>query len=76
MKTKSPKLFVVGKFIRGVSGGAVWEFEGVFDSREKAIAACKDKKYFIGPCLLNQTIKPGVFAWPGLFYPLAKGGTL
>jgi len=31
-----------------------WEFIGVFDSREKAVAACRDASYFIGRCAMND----------------------
>ncbi len=31
-----------------------FEFQGVFDSREKAIAACHSDRYHIGRCRLND----------------------
>lgn len=30
------------------------EFQGVFDSREKAVAACRTERYVIGRCRLND----------------------
>ena len=32
---------------------ADWDFVGVFDSREKAVAACRDVNYFIARWVMN-----------------------
>lgn len=31
------------------------EFQGVFDSREKALAACRTERYLLGRCRLNDS---------------------
>lgn len=31
-----------------------WTFSGVFSSREKAVAACRDWTYFIGACTVDD----------------------
>jgi len=31
-----------------------FEFQGVFDSREKALAACRTDRYHMGRCRLND----------------------
>ena len=32
----------------------LFEFQGVFDSREKAVAACRTDRYHIGRCTVND----------------------
>jgi hypothetical protein len=36
--------------------GSIWEFQGIFDSEEKAAAACRDQNYFIMPVTLNEEL--------------------
>jgi hypothetical protein len=49
-----------------------FEIQGVFDSKDKAIDACKDVRYFIGPLKLNQALPDEKQEWPGAIYPLAE----
>jgi hypothetical protein len=65
---KLMKLFVVGKC--KWDGG--WEFQGVFDSEELALAACRAASYFIAPATLNESLPDETEAWPGSYYPLSK----
>jgi hypothetical protein len=60
-------VWIVGRWKRNLS--KPWGFEGVFDSEEKAIAACKSWRYFIAPVTLNEVVPDGVMA--GSYYPLA-----
>lgn len=63
-------LWIVGKHVR--QHGPLehsWEFIGVFDSEEKAVAACKDESHFIGPAVLNCSVQEETLAWPGAYYP-------
>lgn len=64
------EIFIVGKYIKKTKDGAVWEFEGVFSSKDKAEAACVDRNYFVGPCLFNRI--PSDCEWPGCYYPKAE----
>ena len=48
-----------------------WGFEGVFDSEEKAIKACKDDDFFIAPTPLNYS-QPDAAIWLGAYYPLRE----
>jgi len=50
----------------------VWEFTGVFDDEDKAIAACQDENYFIAPVTLNKPFPHEKVEMPGGYYPLAK----
>ena len=61
---------VSAKEIPGLSVGLAWEFCGVFDSKEKAEAACVSDMHFIGPAKLNEMILDSE-DWPGAFYPKA-----
>ncbi len=58
-------LWIVGK--RNAFG---WEFMGVFDSEEKAVAACRTLKYFVGPAKLNEQLPDETNKWKGAYYPL------
>ncbi len=59
-------LFIVGRIC-----DATWDFQGVFDTYEKALAACIDESFFIGPCTLNKEIQLATEAWPNAVYPKA-----
>lgn len=60
-------LCIVGRWI-----GPSWEFQGVFDSESKALAACRDETYFVGYARLNVALPHESSPWPDCWYPLAK----
>ncbi len=68
------KLWIVGRVMfchkDGKSG---WEFAGVFDSEEKAVEACKDVSYFVGPAILNKSLPLDTTKWEGAYYPRNQG---
>ena len=69
------KVWIVGKI--NPENNLEWEFNGVFDSEEKAVSACKDKRYFVGPATINidiDDIVPGdkSIDWPNSYYPKEK----
>lgn len=61
------ELWIVGQSLNGEDA---WEFGGVFDSKEKAVSACRDENYFIGPAELNQQFPHEAIEWEKAFYPL------
>jgi hypothetical protein len=61
------ELWIVGRWKRVV--GKPWSFEGVYDSEDAAIAACKTWLYFIAPAALNTELPRGILR--GCYYPLA-----
>jgi hypothetical protein len=61
--------WICGKNIEEVESGIVWEIGGVFSSEEKAIKACTDKNYFIGPIELDQKLPDETTKWDGCYYP-------
>ena len=60
-------LWVVGKNVN--ESGTEWLFMGIFDSEEKAVAACRDEFYFVAPETLNEQLKDEWEPWPGLWFP-------
>ena len=64
------KVWICGKW---VEEGSPWEFQGVFDSEENALAACATDDYFIGPAIINERLPDGEYdPWPGLYYPFRQ----
>ena len=60
------ELWIVGKSLHDER--SEWEFIGVFDSKDLAIAACIDQAgYFIGPAKMNEILTE--VEWEGLYYP-------
>lgn len=49
---------------------AAWAFQGVFDTKEKAIAACRDDHYFIAPAVLNAEIQHDPIPMDGVEWPM------
>lgn len=66
----SETVWVVGQYRSGESGGTVWEIQGVFSTRDKALAACRNENYFIGPLELDAELPDEGFTWPGVEYPV------
>ena len=59
------KVWIVGQY-RAPS----WDFQGVFSTEEKAVAACRDANYFVAPAELDAEVPHQLEpAWPGAYYP-------
>jgi hypothetical protein len=58
------KLWIVGQ----VKAFPLWEFQGIFDSKEKAAAARKDYNWFFVPVELNKELPEETIGWEGLEY--------
>lgn len=63
------KLWICGKFIELTNVGIVWDFQGIFSKEKKAIDACRNENYFIGPVYLNKEIPDERIEWPECYYP-------
>jgi hypothetical protein len=61
-------VFIVGKY---EPDKQPWEFQGVFDTEQAAIAACLDERFFVGPIELNAAVQDARIEWPGAYYPKA-----
>ena len=46
-----------------------WEFQGVFDTEQLAVDACKGELYFIAPVQLNEELPHETLLMPGCYYP-------
>ena len=60
-------LWIVGKALGDPDR---WEFQGVFDSEEQAVAACATQPdgtvdMFVGPAKLNAAVASKKRSWPG-----------
>lgn len=65
------KLFVVGQVTNEEL--KTWDFQGVFSTEEKAVAACRDWTYFVGPADLDAEVPHETAPeWPGAFFPIAR----
>lgn len=64
------QFYLCGQFISKTP--RVWEFQGIFMNREKAVEACKDKNYFIAPFEFDKKITGEQMEWPGIEWPLRK----
>lgn len=65
-------LWVCGQYKGEVFPNTNWDLYGIFDSEKKAVAACKDKSYFVGPVEMNKILGEKTIKWPGCYYPLSK----
>jgi len=63
------KFWIVGHYRMQTQSGSVWDFQGLFFTKRRAIKACKNKNYFIAPISLNQEIPTEPLPWPGLEFP-------
>lgn len=63
-------LWIVGKIHPDKYG--FWAFQGVYDDEKRAIDACRDELYFIGPAQLNEQLPLGTQPWPGAYYPMEQ----
>lgn len=64
------ELWIVGQI--NPSNFLEWEFQGVFDSEEKAVSVCEDENWFIGPAKLNECRPSESEDWPEAYYPKRK----
>jgi len=62
------ELWIVCKYVSAEK----FEFQGVFSTEEKAIAACVDFTYGIGPANLDEPVPDETTEWPGFYYPTAQ----
>lgn len=63
------KLWIVGK---SLGEPDLWQFQGVYDSEEKALLACRTPNYCVAPAVLNQELPDETVEWVGLYYPFSK----
>jgi len=64
------RLWIVGQVENENNQGIIWNFQGVYDTEQKALDSCKGHpEYFIGPAMLNEELPPESCVWKGAYYP-------
>lgn len=65
------KLWICGQ-LRGKwkPNGSIWEFQGVFSTKPKAIKACRNSKYFIFSAKLDEELPDETLYPPDAVYPI------
>lgn len=71
LPTNGTNVWIVGQFRTETEAGVVWEFGGVYASREDADAACRDGGYFYAPARVGERLPDAVTEMPGVVYPRA-----
>ena len=66
------KLWIVGKWRSGEAAHSVWDFQGVFSSEKRAVAACRSWRYFVGPATLDRMLPELAVEWEDGFYPIER----
>jgi hypothetical protein len=67
------ELWAVGQY-RGETEGVAniaWDLQGVFETEQEAVDACRNENYFVGPVTLGLALPDDALEWPGCYYPLA-----
>jgi len=70
------KLWLVGVYVKKTDEGAIWDFQGIFDSKQSAIDLCSGhENWFVAECELNdRSIPVKTQDWPNMFYPNLEDG--
>lgn len=64
------KLWLCGQYKKGNYPNVIWEFQGIFNTKKKAINACKNKNYFIFPIILNKECNEETEIMDETYYPI------
>ena len=62
------KLWIVG-LTKDDDPDRDWNFIGVFDSKDKAEAACRTANHWIGPAKMNEDTGDQTVEWEGAYWP-------
>ncbi len=67
-------VWVCGQYRDGTKAGVIWELQGVFSTKEKAIAVCRYENYFVMPVKIDHIYPHETMSEPieGSFYPLLQ----
>jgi hypothetical protein len=63
------KLWFVGQFKAEVEQGIVWEFQGIFSTREAAVAACRTENYCVQSVWLDEHVSDELRVFADCEYP-------
>jgi hypothetical protein len=62
-------LWLCGQWRSGLSPTCVWDFQGIFDTEEQAVAACCNENCFVAPVELNAVLSEEPTPFPEAYYP-------
>jgi hypothetical protein len=62
--------WLCGEYKEGRLSKIIWEFIGIYDSKRKALKACRHERYFIAPVILNDIAPSETQSFPNCEYPL------
>jgi hypothetical protein len=65
-------LWLVGQFRAVTESGTAWDFQGIFETRELAVAACRNRNYGVIPVLLNEEVPDEKHEFQECIYPLIE----
>ena len=63
------QLFVVARVKGGEFPNTLWDLQGVFSSREKAVEACHGPEFYVMPVLIDVELPIETEVCPGGFFP-------
>jgi len=71
-RLRSPRALWISGEYQGMTkrGHVIWVLQGVFNTRERALAACTKKNHFITRLELNQPLPENTENLPTVEYPL------
>ena len=67
------RVWICGQYKSGEFLNTVWDLQGIFSTREKAVAACRNENYFIAPVTVDEVVPDETTSFPGVEYPLSGG---
>ena len=50
-------------------GRCIWDFQGIYSTEKRAVAACRNAKYFIFPATLDKELPDEPIDAAGGYYP-------
>lgn len=72
---KGPGVGTVWVVGRSMGGLLPWEIQGIYTDEQRAIGACIEMNFFVGPMELDAALPVETVVWPGCYYPMARGVT-
>lgn len=64
-------MWLVGQYKQGEFPNIVWEFVGIFTTKDAALGACPDLEYFIAEVEVNKAAAHKSAQFPTVWYPNA-----
>lgn len=62
-------LWLVGQYKGGEEPDTQWDFQGIFSTRDKAVDACRNERYFVVPVIVDQEEPDELGTFDGAEWP-------